>query len=231
MSLDPSNVAGFPVTARSKRVVAETALDVLLPQCIGTGRSSPLGGGAPASGSRSPARSPLSSRPNTARSTLTSARSTRSKKKNSAGGEGGVCAAELQLRAMGLEPADGASLYTVIKHCQTNISTTSARAPAAAGGIAPVVYSGPSQDEKGTPRWGASSSGGGSSSSPRAPPPSGRPLTAEYSYAVRNVSLTGPPLVGKADMAIAKHYERQRKLERQRAKLQSAAPMQFKWAL
>ncbi len=92
------------------------------------------------------------------------------------------------------------SLYTVVRSAPFSASPTSARLPA----VEPVSARG-------------------------APPASGRPLSAEFAYPAPVRSLRVDEMVSKADAAIARHQQRQRRLEREKERLRHAAPMEFRW--
>lgn len=217
----------YPVTSRSKRVLKEAADDVLNVH----GYASMISGrGGPMHHNLSP------SRPHTARTATTTTASVSSARKHRQPQQQQQQHQQYYSSDQGSADA-GVSLFQVVKHCNSARPTTVQLDSATASHSIAPTYGVPKALPDLSARGRNESYTTISSSSARAAAvASGRPLSAEYHYAIRNVTLTAHKsnnnnnCMSKADAAIAKHQQRQRKLELQREKLRNEAPMQFSWS-
>lgn len=145
-----------------------------------------------------------SSRPGTAAShhSMTSARSISSFASNS------------NLSSPSSVATAATSLYNVVLEAPFNIRPKSAKFE-----ISNSSSTGRQQGQSYAP----GGSGGGTASA--------RPLSSEYYYPTRRKKVQNDELLSKADLAVKKHKEKQRKLELQKEKMKNAAPMEFRWQL
>lgn len=215
-SLDPE-AESYPPTKSSRRTVilsSARSLPYNVEQELRKRSPSPSGASTARSSrtNRRPGSSMASSsRPNTARSNISTFQSGNNNdgKKDST-------------QAVLLQPLIRTSFYNVVLEAPFNVRPTSSRFCVGNGdNIAS----------------GDQASYSSSSTSPRGfnlvqqEQKSARPLSSEYYYPTRQRALKNDELVSKSDLAVQKHREKQQRLELQKEKLKNAAPMEFRWQL